>query len=581
MFYLFKSAWKYADKDKWKLLVCYILHTISFGGELLQPFAFGMAVNALQVNGIDYLRPTISWFGLYLVGFFTFQVFHRSGRYFEVAVAVKNQQRFIDAVYTKLCKLPVKWHVDHHSGIIVNRMKFAGEALKDFCCSQSNFLEHITLSIGPIIVLAGVNYRITVISLFLITANLMIVFRLNKAIQSILDKITESYHTFSGRLSDFVSNIRTVITLKLGIQTKKELNNKFDIHYHECMREHHINQVRCLTLDIGGIVIEFAAVLLYIWSCRMAEDVFLIGNLVMIITYLRQMRDAIFQVASSFYDTMRWKAALSSVNVILNASQRQEALELKKELSPWNRIRIKNIGFNYCKSQFGLSVANLEFSRKSKIAIVGTSGSGKSTFLHLLAGLYDSDCAELWIDGVKHSSLNEIADSISLISQDVEILENTVLYNITFGLEPDLIELQRAIDSAKFREVIDRLPNGIHTDIREKGINLSGGERQRLALARGLYFSKTKSILLLDEVTSSVDVVNEKFIMEQILANNKERCVICSIHRLHLLDMFDTILVMNKGRIIERGNFSQLINSESYFKLLWDKYQYEYIRNNL
>lgn len=612
MFYLFKSTWKYADKDKWKLVVCYISHSVSFGGEFLQPFAFGMAVNALQTNGIEYLEPMIMWFGLYVVGFFIFEIFHRFGRYFECTTAMKNQQRIVDFVYAKLCKLPMIWHVDHHSGDIVNRIKVAGEALRDFGFSQSNYLGYGILSIGPIIVLVKVNYRIAIISLIIIIINMVIVFRLNKAIQPILDRQNESFHAFSARLSDFVSNIRTVISLKIGTQTDKELKHKFDAYYRENMREFWINQLRCFVMSFGAIITELTVIFLYIWSYRASNEVFLIGNLVMLVTYFRQMGDSIFQIADSFYDTMHWKASIKSVDIILNAAQKQEVLDCNQELSSWNQevldcnqenssfnqealdhnqqsspfnqdlsswnnLLIKNLSFNYY-SNFELSEVDFELSRRSKIAIVGANGSGKSTVLHLLAGLYEPDCMKLFVDGIEHSSLNEMAGAITLISQEPEIFENTILYNITFGLEPDPAELEKAINTARFREVIERLPNGISTDIREKGANLSGGEKQRLALARGLYFSRAKSILLLDEITSSVDAINEKLIMQQILNSNKDRCVICSIHRLHLLDMFDNILVMDKGRIIQRGKFVELVNSEGHFKTLWEKYQVDEIR---
>jgi len=124
-------------------------------------------------------------------------------------------------------------------------------------------------------------------------------------------------------------------------------------------------------------------------------------------------------------------------------------------------------------------------------------------------------------------------------------------------------------------EVLTKLPNGLNTDIREKGVNLSGGEKQRLALTRGLFFSKGKDILLLDEVTSSVDAINERLIMEKILQHYKECCVICTVHRLHILDMFDNIIVMDNGHIVQKGHFSKLIKEEGPFKTLWEKYQSE------
>ncbi len=574
MLYLFKNTWQYAQEDRWKLFICYVLHIISFLGLLLQPYAFGMAVNSLQINGITYLRPSILWLGLYFAGFVIFQIFHRSGRYFEISTAARNQQRFMDAIYTKLCHLPMQWHVEHHSGVVVNRIKLAGEALNDFGCNQSSFLEHAFLSVGPIFILSGIDIRITGVSLLLISITLLAAFRMNKIIQGILDKKTGAYHTLAGKLSDFAGNIRTVIVLRLGPQTKAELDNRFEPYYRQTMREHNVNQVRCFVLDAGAILIEFTALFQYIWSCR-SESVFLIGNLVMIITYLRQMRDAVFQVASSFYDTMRWQSALKSGSLILEENLQSGQWGQKEASMLWKSLFIKHLEFAYGNNQFRLSISDLVLAENSKVAVVGASGSGKSTLLYLLSGLYNPASLEAFTDDGRHTDMSCFSDEVCLIAQDTEVFENTILYNITFGMEPEEPELNKAIDCAGFREVIERLPAGIDTDIREKGVNLSGGEKQRLALARGLYHARSKKLLLLDEITSSVDAANERSIMKAILANDRRQCILCNIHRLHLLDMFDTILVMERGQIVEKGSFSELLHSGRYFKALWNKYQTE------
>jgi ABC-type multidrug transport system fused ATPase/permease subunit len=571
VFYLFKYTWKYAAGDRWRLAACYLLHTLSFAGTLLQPYAFGMAVNTLQAGGIDNLDAFARWLGLYIAGFALFQIGHRSARYYEISTSLRNQQRFTDAAYAKLYGLPLAWHTDNHSGVVVNRIKMAGEALRDFGFSQSNFMEHAVLSAGPVLILLGMDFRMTGLSAALLLITLLVAFRLNKTIRGILDQMTESYHLFAGRLADFIGNIRTVITLRLGGQTGGELSSRFVPFFRHSMKENSVNQLRCFILDLGAILAELSAILLYLYSCRRGEAVFMIGNLVMIITYFRQMRDAVFEIASSFYTTMHWASALKSAHRIMDEATVWSSTTSAAMISG-RGLTVKHLVFSYPHNPFSLSVEGLELPAGGRIAVVGSSGSGKSTLLYLLSGLFAADGAEV-LDGAAPVQLKDVSDAVGLITQDVEIFENTVGYNITFGTSFDPPALHIAVDCAGFREVLDRLPSGFETDVREKGVNLSGGEKQRLALARGLYFSASKSILLLDEVTSSVDAVNERRIMTRIFSEFREKTIICTVHRLHLLDMFDMVLVMRDGRIVQKGTFADLADSEGCFRALWDKYK--------
>lgn len=572
MIYLLKMVWKYSGQDKWKVILSYFLHSISLGGELLKPYAFGRAINALQINGIDNLQPTIIWMIVYVGGFFQFEIFHRIGQYFVVTSALGNQKRFVNDMYNKVYNLPMEWHVNNHSGSVVNRINVAAIALRDFSFSQREFLEHLFLSIGPIIILMGISWQIALISLVLTIINLIVIKKMNKVIEGILSKQTECLHSYSAKLIDFVSNIRTIISLRLGKQTRKELENKFNEYYSESMNEFKVNQVRCFMIGFGLIVTELAVISYYLWSHKIAGIPIMVGTLVMIVNYFRQMSDAFFEITSNFYDTLHWEASLKSINPILEGSKKQFIAKHEESTCNWNNLHIKNLSFQYSQEKTTLSDISMNITKGSKIAVVGLSGSGKSTLLNLLAGFYEPDKVKLTVDDKEYSNLQLITNTSILASQDAEIFENTILSNITFGLDMDPSELKKIIYMASLDEVLEQLPRRIDTDIREKGVNLSGGEKQRIALARALFFSKSKEVLLFDEITSNVDAFNERLIFQRILENYRERSVICTIHRLHLLEMFDTVLVMDKGRIVQKGNFSELIKTEGHFKKLWEKY---------
>jgi len=164
-----------------------------------------------------------------------------------------------------------------------------------------------------------------------------------------------------------------------------------------------------------------------------------------------------------------------------------------------------------------------------------------------------------------------VRDYVTLIPQEPEIFNQTFRYNITMNLPTDEKDLEKVITMAQLKPVISKLPRSLDTNVKEKGVSLSGGEKQRLALARGLLAAKESDILLLDEPTSSVDNLNEIKIHKQIFAEFKEKTIISSVHRLHLLDRFDYIYLFSKGRIIGEGTYKS-IKTNSVFRKMLAKY---------
>jgi ABC-type multidrug transport system fused ATPase/permease subunit len=203
---------------------------------------------------------------------------------------------------------------------------------------------------------------------------------------------------------------------------------------------------------------------------------------------------------------------------------------------------MRNISFTYDKQGkiTHIDKANFNFEKGQKIALVGESGSGKSTILSLVRGLYKPESGEIYCDGkLLPQGVAHIRDEVTLIPQEPEIFNNSFKYNITMNLDVKDFELNKAIEMAQLKPVIEKLPNGLDTSVMEKGVSLSGGEKQRLALARGLLAAEKSEILLLDEPTSSVDSMNELKIHENVFKEFKDKTIISSIHRLHLLEKFD------------------------------------------
>lgn len=165
--------------------------------------------------------------------------------------------------------------------------------------------------------------------------------------------------------------------------------------------------------------------------------------------------------------------------------------------------------------------------------------------------------------------MNAIANTVTLFPQEPEIFENTIAYNITLGLPFDDAEIQEVCSVARFSEVVKNLPKGLDTSIQEKGVNLSGGQRQRLALARGVLAARVSDIVLLDEPTSSVDPKTELAIYRSLLREFADKAVVSTLHRLHLLPLFDYVYIMKDGMVIDEGSFSDLLQRSLVFQTMW------------
>ncbi len=238
-----------------------------------------------------------------------------------------------------------------------------------------------------------------------------------------------------------------------------------------------------------------------------------------------------------------------------------------------NKIAFEGVGFIYPKSDVGLFKGlSLKIPDGEHVALVGTSGSGKSTFIKLLQRLYNINEGQVRIDGqdISKVTLESLRQSISLVPQDPILFHRSLKENIAYG-KPDALmeEIIEASKKAYIYEFISKLPEGFDTEVGERGIKLSGGERQRVAIARAILADKP--ILVLDEATSSLDSVSEQYIKDAMEELVKGKTTITIAHRLSTVRKSDRILVFSKGKIIEQGKHDELMaDTASKYKKLYD-----------
>lgn len=382
-------------------------------------------------------------------------------------------------------------------------------------------------------------------------------------------------HKISGILFDYLSNIKTIITLRceklMGLTLSKSI---------ESVRKPYekyitINEWKWFTVSIILSIVTSITIWAFLYKQVSLGQEVLIGTITMLYQYIQRLSGSFYNFARQYSEVVRRKNDFETVEHIISHYESLDQQWWEKLLHHWDQININNLQFKYQNTNKDNTLMGIDisWSKWQKIALVGASGSGKSTLMMLLRGLYDVDKVSLKINNwPDYTTLYPLSHISSLIPQDPEIFENTIRYNITMGIDLEDSEVLTYAKMASFENVISWLPNGLDTDIKEKGVNLSGWQKQRLALARWLLLAQDSDILLLDEPTSSVDSISEKHIYHEIFSHFQDKTVFASVHRLHMLDMFDMIYVLDKGSIVESGDLNHLINKQWLFTKLWDDY---------
>lgn len=266
-------------------------------------------------------------------------------------------------------------------------------------------------------------------------------------------------------------------------------------------------------------------------------------------------------------------AAFESVKDDLIESQ--EKFTPKKNLSPsclslTEGVRLQNIEFAY-PNKFTNAVDNVSISIpvNTTIGIVGSSGSGKSTLIDIILGLLPPQKGRIYVDNtlITDDNKRDWQNLLGFVPQSIFLSEGSIAENIAFGIPADEIDYDhvlRAIDLAHLTELIEDLPDGMHTKVGERGVQLSGGQRQRIGIARALY--NEADVLVFDEATSALDGITEKIIMDAIHDFTGKKTIIMIAHRLKTVQKCDTIFLMEKGKVIDQGSYKSLVENNPKFR---------------
>jgi ATP-binding cassette, subfamily B, bacterial len=575
-FSLLAKAWKYARQEKKRFALIYGLFVLANITIALNPLFYGWFINSLQLQGADILKQ--GW--IYALGFLGLRLlewaFHGPARVMERKLAFNLGRNFIDELYHKVLHLPVKWHQDNHSGSTISRLQKAHLGLRDFFQSGFVYFYSFGKFFFSFAAMLYFSPLFGAIGVLIGTLTIFIIIRFDKPYLQSLREANNREHEVSSTLFDSLSNIVTVITLRLEKSMQSSFMQKLAAVFPPFRRNVVINEWKWFTAQMMVGLIYVTITVGYLYQHWTPSEPFLIGGLVVLLGYVNQFTSVFNDIAAQYTQITRFHTEVQNVADIELAWDQKHTPEETVLPAVWNEIAIQQLNFSRDNDRSlgrptGLDNVNLRITRGKRIALIGESGSGKSTLLATLRGLYTPiPGVQTVIDQTQHVPFNSLGGTITLFPQDPEIFENTIRYNITLGLPFSDDDVMAACEAAQFADVVRTLPHGLETNIQEKGVNLSGGQKQRLALARGILAARSSSIVLMDEPTSSVDPRTEKRIYNALFHTMQDKAVISSLHRLHLLTEFDYIYILRNGAVIEEGTFEELKRCSLVFNELWE-----------
>lgn len=572
---LASALWTYAGSRR-PVVVLYTLMFIAANIVwLFEPYMIGRLLNEVQLlasSGAPF-QSVVRYLIIIVLLSAGFWVLHGPARMLERMTAFHVRIAFKQHLFSTITGLPLQWQKTHHSGQTINRISKATNSLYEFTENGFQLIEMVIRPIGALVALTLILPMASALTLAAMLLSCVLVFVFDRFLFPLYGRILEKDHAVASVLHDYITNITTVITLRLEELTQTELLRRMTHYFPIVRKEVTLNEWKWFLATMSISVTTAVVLGWYAYTTLQAGDILLAGTFFMLYDYLQKIGGAFYTFAWKYGQMVEQYANIKTVRPILNA-ERTESHECSLPAG-WKTIDIHNLDFTYKDEEHRthhLRDVSLQLEIGKKIAFVGESGSGKSTLMVLLRGLQDADRATVLCDGVPlRHGLRDVGCAVTLIPQEPEIFENTIEYNITLATRSSKAEVQRDIELARFDSVVRKLPKGLQTNTAEKGVNLSGGEKQRLALARGFFAAARSDIILLDEPTSSVDPGNERKIYENLFERFKDRCIVSSLHKLYLLPMFDVVYVFKEGRVLATGTPEALLSPGGILHPLWKR----------
>lgn len=559
----FKWVWQFLKEYKYKYVAALI---ISFSVVLLamiNPYVQGLIVDKVIKGGNTSILMTLL---LVMLGS---TIIKSVLRYLYQCIFETASQGVVfkirETIYRRVQELDFEFFDETKTGDIMSRMTGDLEAVRHFTA----FVLYQTLYngftfISAMVALSLINIRLVLLLLVVTPVIGILTLKMSKDVKPVFTAIREQFSKLNSVVQENISGNRVVKAFA-----------KEDYEIVKFSKENAAFKDR--NLDATGIWVKYLPVLdslagllsviiILAGGIMVINRSMTLGELVTFNGFIWALNGPMRMAGWLINDIQRFAASADKIMTMLQRQPKigNEASQTRKT-KILGRVEFNNVGFSYHDTKV-LSGISFKALPGQTVAIVGPTGSGKTSLVNLISRFYDSTEGEVLIDGINIKKYDpvELRKSIAVAMQDIFLFSDTIEGNIAYGVPDAPVEkVEEAASMAGAQEFITSFPEGYDTIIGERGVGLSGGQKQRIALARALI--KDPSILILDDTTSSVDIETEHEIQKTLKDFYCSKTTFVIAHRISSVKNADMILVLDEGRIVERGTHEELLNNKGYY----------------
>jgi ATP-binding cassette, subfamily B, bacterial len=474
-------------------------------------------------------------------------------------------------LYFHIQRMSLAFHDQKSTGDLISRLTSDIDSVQSFIASGllGALIDILTLC-GMIAVMFYLNWRFTLIALSIVPALFVVVFRFTRRIKKLSRDVRKKEGEIVSIIEEVFTSIRVVKAFAREEYEQRRLEEESLESVEMALKARNVKAT--LTPVVEIIVAAGTSLVLWFGARMVMEQSLSTGALIVFIFYLGKMYKPM-QDLSKTTDTYskaavgyeRIQEVLSSTPGVKDRRGARAAPRFK------GRIDLDNVTFGYEPNRPILENFTLNIDPEQAVALVGHTGSGKSTVISLIARFYDPVAGAVKLDGhdVREFKQRSVRDQISIVPQESILFHGPIWKNIAYG-RPDACrsEILKAAGLANVDEFVEKLPNGYDTIVGERGVTLSGGQRQRVAIARAII--RNSPILLLDEPSSGLDAASEELVFEALERLMRGKTSIVIAHRLSTVRRADVIFVLKDGAIIERGKHDDLLKADGLYAELFE-----------
>ena len=478
------------------------------------------------------------------------------------------------AMIRKLQQLSISFHKEMESGRIQSKVMRDVEAVEGMANQiiTSVFEFFLTIIITSAVL---ISKNVKIFLLFLVAIPITVI-----VVLPFKEKMKKRNHNFrkeiEGASSDVMDMVELVSVTRAHALENREINKLTRRLTNMAQKGHELDLITSLFGSITWATMSTVQFLCLIFCIYMAyQNKITVGDITIYTNYFSQLLNGVSIIIALIPILTKGLESVNSIGEILKSCDIEEYNGKQRVTKLDGKFEFKNVFFHYNDDE-RLVLNNLSFTVNpgETIALVGESGSGKSTIVNMAIGFFVPNAGEIYIDGknMKDLDMRSLRRHIAVVPQNTVLFNGTIKENITYGKQNiTKAELDKVIEAANLKSVIEKLPKGINTDIGEHGGKLSGGQRQRISIARAII--RNPEVIIFDEATSALDTVSEAEIQQAINNLTKNRTTFIVAHRLSTIRTADKIAVMENGTCVEFGTYDELIAKKGAF------YKYKIIQS--